>query len=301
MRILLTGATGVLGRRVLTLLTSAGHEVTAPARSRPDLLRAVGAHAVDLDLFDAVAVRAAAAGHDAVVDLATRIPPMSRMALPPAWRENDRLRTIAARHTAAAAVAAGARYVRESFALLYADRGDAWITENVPTLPVRSTRTALAAEDAAAGVARAGGVGVALRFGLFYGPDSGHTRDQVAAAHRGWAAVLGDPDGFVTQLHLDDAARAVVAALGAPPGVYNVGEADPLRRCELVAVWEQAMGRRLRTPPAVLGRLGPAHALIRSVRLDSNAFHVATGWKPAHDNARTGLPAVLAAMEDDDA
>jgi nucleoside-diphosphate-sugar epimerase len=155
----------------------------------------------------------------------------------------------------------------------------------------------VAAEDAAASVTRAGGVGIALRLGMLYGPDSEHTRDQLAAARRGRAGVLGDPDGFITQLHLDDAATAIVAALDAPPGLYNVGESDPLRRRELVAVWQDAVGRPLRTPPASLGRLGAARAVSRSVRVDSAAFHVATGWKPRHDNARTGLPAVLAAMD----
>lgn len=297
MKILVTGATGVLGRRVLPLLAAAGHDVAAVARSRADQVRAAGARPLDLDLFDAEAVRRAVAGRDAVLDLATHIPPTSQMLLPWAWRDTTRLRTIAARHAADAAIAAGARYVRESIAMLYADAGDQWVTERFAVAPIANTRAALAAEDAAASVTRAGGVGIALRLGMLYGPDSGHTRDQLAAARRGRAGVLGDPDGFVTQLHLDDAATAIVAALDAPPGLYNVGEADPLRRRELVAVWEEALGRPLRTPPGVLGRLGAARAVSRSVRVDSAAFHVATGWKPRHDNARTGLPAVLAAMD----
>lgn len=300
MKILVTGATGVLGRRVLPLLRAAGHDVAAVAGSRPDQVRAAGVRPIELDLFDRDAVRRAVAGHDAVLDLATRIPPTSRMLLPWAWRDTIRLRTVAARHAADAAIATGARYVRESISMLYADAGDQWVTESSPLAPIANTRSALVAEDAAESVTRAGGVGVALRFGMFYGPDSGHTLDQLAVARRGRAGVLGDLDGFLTHLHLDDAAAAVVAALDAPPGVYNVGETDPLRRRDLVAVWEAAVGQPLQTPPSVLGRLGAARAVARSVRVDSAAFHVATGWKPRHDNARTGLPAVLAAMQGPD-
>src|SRR5262245_28250514 len=94
MRVFLTGATGVIGRRLVPLLREAGHDVTAVARWRGTHARLVahGATAIALDLFDAPAVRRAIAGHDAVVNLATHIPDPSRMFLPWAWRENDRLR-----------------------------------------------------------------------------------------------------------------------------------------------------------------------------------------------------------------
>src|SRR5262245_17489524 len=97
MKVFLTGATGVIGRRAVPLLISAGHAVTAVARSpeRAAELARSGASPVQIDLFDAAAVRAAVAGHEAVVNLATHIPSNSRMMLPGAWRENDRIRSEA--------------------------------------------------------------------------------------------------------------------------------------------------------------------------------------------------------------
>src|SRR5689334_25393260 len=95
MRIFVTGATGVVGRRLVPLLSAAGHDVTAIARSSSgrDRLQRQGAKAVEVDLFNSSAVQSAIAGHDVLVNLATHIPSRSwQIFLPWAWRENDRIR-----------------------------------------------------------------------------------------------------------------------------------------------------------------------------------------------------------------
>ena len=294
MRVFVTGASGVLGRRVLPMLQAAGHGVTAVVHHRPAPLGPTGAVPVEVDLFDSSAVASAVEGHDVVLDLATRIPPTNRMILGRAWRENSRLRSVAAANISEAAGAGGSRYVRESVGLVYADGGDRWLGEDAPLDPLVHTRSALDAEAAASRVTAAGGVGVALRFALLYGPDSPHTRDQIRTAHQGIATVFGDPDGYLPQVHLDDGARAVVAALDAPAGVYNVVEDEPLRRDEFVDVLAGIAGRRLRTPPGILTVSGPAKAMARSLRLDNSRLREMTGWKPTHTSARHGLPAVVA-------
>src|SRR3954447_13727753 len=61
MRVFVAGATGALGRRLVPQLIDAGHEVigshTAPANA--ELVRALGAKPVTLDVLDAGAVRSA--------------------------------------------------------------------------------------------------------------------------------------------------------------------------------------------------------------------------------------------------
>ena len=95
MRILLIGATGAIGRRVMPLLLQAGHAVTAVGRSEAarNAVAAAGATPIALDIFDRRAAAKAAAGHEVLIDLATKIPtgPI-RPFLPAAWKPNDRVR-----------------------------------------------------------------------------------------------------------------------------------------------------------------------------------------------------------------
>jgi uncharacterized protein YbjT (DUF2867 family) len=94
MRVVVLGATGVIGRRGVPLMIREGHRVTAVGRS-PDRLRNLssqGASTIALDLFDHEAVRRAIANHEAIVNLATHIPrPGLGMFLPGAWKETDRI------------------------------------------------------------------------------------------------------------------------------------------------------------------------------------------------------------------
>ena len=110
MRILVTGATGVIGSRVVPLLMAAGHDVTAAVRPQGGGAPGVpaGARVCPLDLFDPGQVRAAVAGHEVVINLATHIPASSaRMLMPGAWRENDRIRRTGSANLVEAALAAG--------------------------------------------------------------------------------------------------------------------------------------------------------------------------------------------------
>ena len=194
MRIFLTGATGVIGRRALPLLIGAGHSVTAVVRrpqSHAELVRA-GATPIEVDLFAADAVRKTVAGHDAVVNLATHMPAGYRAFLPGAWAENDRIRRFASANLVDAAMATGAtRLIQESFAPVYPDRGDQWIDERTPIAPVRYNRTVADAERSAERFSGSGGAGVVLRFAMFYGPDSWFTRDLIGYVRRGWAPIPG--------------------------------------------------------------------------------------------------------------
>ena len=211
-RLLLTGGTGVLGRAVQAVADDAGHELVAPKRD-------------ELDLFDRAAVGEAVRGMDGVLHLATRIRSLEQLSDPEAWRENDRLRAEASRILVDGAIAAGVDvYVQPTVAFVYPADGP--VSEDTPIGDVSPIlRSALAAEQETERFARAGGHGVVLRLGLLDGPG---TDDY---------GPLGE---FGATLHVEDAGRALLAAIELPSGIYNVcrdGERVSNERFSRTAGW----------------------------------------------------------------
>jgi nucleoside-diphosphate-sugar epimerase len=303
-RVFVAGATGVLGWRAVRALVVAGHEVTGIARTdeKAALLRSLGATPVRVDLFDEGAVRDVAAGYEAVLNLATHVPPPAEATRRSAWAEHERIRSEGARILVDAALAGGATvYVQESLAFAYEDGGDRWLDEDTPLMAGGAATAVRAGEAETARFTAAGGGrrGVALRFGQFYAPDSTHTEALVRLARRGMSMHVGGADGYAPAISCDDAAAAVVAALDAPAGVYNVVDDEPMTRRQLDAVMVAAVGGRklVRPPEAALKVGGDDAAIFRLSNRASNArFKQATGWAPRYPSARAGYAALAAAV-----
>lgn len=303
--VFITGATGVLGRATIPRLLAAGHLVRALSRnSRSDeAITAMGAEPVRGNLFDVASLEQALTGRDAVMHLATRIPPTSQVRQRKSWRENDRIRSEGARNLVDAALASDVRvFVYPSFAFVYPDSGETWIdAASTVAEPVDILNSTIAAEAEVARFAAAGEArrGVALRLGGLYGPDLPSTDEQLTLARRGLAPIAAG-EGFMPVLWIDDAAAALVAALErGPSGVYDVVDDEPLRQRELVAQLAKAAGRRrLLAAPRWAVRLlaGEAgEALSRSQRISNWRFREATGWAPTVSSAREGFARIAAA------
>lgn len=297
-KVFVTGATGAIGPPAVRALIANGHQVTAVARTeaKADLLRSLCAEPVQVDLFDAAAVAEATAGHDVIVNLATKIPPASKAWRASAWAENERIRREVSTHLADAAIAHGAeRYVQEAIVFANADHGDELIGAHDPLDPPEGLDGALVAEANAARVTAAGGVGVVLRFGNFYGPDSDYTHDAARMARRRISSALGEPDKYWSLIHTDDAGTAVGAALLAPAGTYNVVDDEPLTRAAIDDAIADSLGvKSLRRPPAPVRRAVEKRAAVmaRSIRASNAGFKDATGWAPAYPSARDGWAAL---------
>src|SRR5215217_5307307 len=127
--VFVTGATGVLGRATIPQLLASGYTVRALSRDEANdaTIRALGAEPVRGDLFDPNSLFRADAGADAVLHLATRIPPSSELRRRSAWVENDRIRAEGTMNLVNVALEGGTRvFVYPSFAFVYPDSGDAW-------------------------------------------------------------------------------------------------------------------------------------------------------------------------------
>jgi nucleoside-diphosphate-sugar epimerase len=304
MKIFVTGATGVIGQRAVPLLLADGHDVTVMTHrdGAPRTPWARDVRIVRVDLFDRASLGAAVRGQDAVINLATHMPSSSlKMLFRGSWRMNDRIRREGSRNLVDAAIAGGvAHFIQESYAITYPDRGDSWIDESVPLEPVPYNQTVLSAEESAARFTREGRTGVVLRFAAFYGPDSMLVTDTMRALRWGWAPVPGAPNAFFSSLSHDDAATAVLHALRAPAGTYNVVDDEPLRRRDLFGSLTSLIGARTpRFPPAWMTPLfGDAGKLLaRSMRISNAKLRHDTGWSPRYRSAREGWKATLAAME----
>lgn len=286
MRILLTGANGVMGRATIPALQSAGHEVVGLVRS-PSAARVVqsaGATAVHGDVLDRASLLNAMRGCDAVVNFATHVPVGVRAMLPGSLNRINRIRTVGAGVVADAAIESGIGVmIQQSLSFIYVDRGDEWIDETTPIDVTLVTEPLAVAESHAQRVEEAGGVAVRLRYGLIAGNDR-NSQFLVRRAARRRPVGLGDPDSWMHVIHPDDIGTSALAALDAPSGSYNVG-AEPLKRRDYADAIATAAGfsdgRFFRS--WVFGvTADKLEMLARSQRVTSQLFTDRTGWKPSH-------------------
>ncbi|GGW81144.1 dTDP-glucose 4,6-dehydratase [Streptomyces caelestis] len=296
--ILLAGASGVLGRHVTRALTEAGHKVTGLGRSAGNGIRA--------DLMDRDALMRAVDGHhfDTVIHAATalRKPPMRDRDM----FATDALRTEGTAHLVEAARVTGARrFVVESmvFGYGYGDHGDRPVTEEDPFGPrgrtpqlerhiaAMRTKERLAFESEAL-------EGVALRFGLFYGP--GGTDALLPMLRRRQLPVPADRGRVLPWVELTDAARAVVAAVerGRSGQAYNIADRTPLGLRAHVEIVAGVFGlpKPMTVPLWLVKPMSYMHTVMSSRLVVSCAqAERELGWTPLYPSSREGLAAMRSA------
>ena len=143
MRVMVVGASGAIGTRLVPQLTNGGHEVIGTCRSpgKAERVRALGAQPLVLDLLDRGAVRQAVrqARPEAIIHQATALSGrgFSRK-LDRTFADTNRLRTDGTDSLLAAAREAEvSRFIAQSFApYRYAMQGGMVKTEDDPLDPV---------------------------------------------------------------------------------------------------------------------------------------------------------------------
>jgi 2-alkyl-3-oxoalkanoate reductase len=256
MKVFVAGANGAIGRPLVKALIAAGHEVVGMATSSAgvEALRSRGSEGIVLDVLDTEAVTREIERlcPDAIIDELTSLPkkytPEEMRAAAPRDR---RVRLEGGGHLRSAAIRAGVkRYIVQSSGFFYG-RGQGLASE-----------TDALAHDATPGVAGAVATymqiesrlfsdpnieGVALRYGFFYGPRTYHdpSTGSVTLQVRDSLYPLIEPgSGVYSFIHVEDAAKATLAALEISPGVYNVVDDDPTP----IAVWLPAFARFVDAP-----------------------------------------------------
>ncbi|MEW6300637.1 MAG: NAD-dependent epimerase/dehydratase family protein [Thermodesulfobacteriota bacterium] len=279
MRIMVVGATGVLGRHTVPRLLERGHHVRAIVRdpAQAARFRSLGAEPVPGDILDAASMRNAVAGCDVALHLATAIPKPGGVQ---DWSRNDRVRREGTQNLLAACRQAGVRrYIQQSTAFLYDPSGATPADEDTPLRPHPFLQSTLDMEQL---VQSSPLDWCMLRGGCFYGPGTFEDawRD---AARQGRLQLPGDGSAFLSLIHVVDMARAVVLAAEHAPAchIYNVVDDYPVTYQELfcyLAAQEQG------SPPTPGGPV-----FLPSFRCRNDRLKAAFAWLPAYPTYRSGL------------
>jgi nucleoside-diphosphate-sugar epimerase len=257
MKIFVAGASGAIGQPLLAELIRQGHVVTGMTHSDAgaERLKKIGATLAQVSAFDEAGLEDALrrSSAEVVIDELTALPKHpSEMAAAAAG--DRKLRLEGGGNLLRAARAVGVRrYIQQSTGFFLkagsglADETESLAVDASPSVAAASrTYTELESrllqtKDKAKDIE-----GVALRYGFFYGPNTwfhpdGASADQVRKQE---TSVIGSGAGVWSWIHIDDAALATVAALNAPPGIYNIVDDDPAP----VSVWLPAFARFVGAP-----------------------------------------------------
>lgn len=256
MKILIAGASGAIGQPLVDCLIQYGHEVHGITHSeeRAQIIAAKGAKPLLLDVLkkEEVFLALASIRPDIVIDMLTSLP---KDYTPESMRKaadmDAKLRREGGMYLQTAAETHGTkRYIVQSCAFWYAP-GSGLADESTPfafnATPGIAAGSHLYAEIEKRVLQSSKIEGVAIRFGFFYGPGTwfhpnGNIGEQVRKQQ---FPLIGKGQGIWNFVHIEDAARAVAAAVYCSPGAYNIVNNRPSPMSE----WLPAFSRFIGAPP----------------------------------------------------
>ncbi len=280
-RVLVTGGSGFIGRRVVRALLEQGHDVTsADKHAFPD--RSV--HSVVGDLCDPAVITAAVSeGTDVIIHLAAITSVLKSMQDPAG---TYKLNVEATANLLERARLAGVgTFLLASTNAVTGDVGSATITERIPLRPLTPYGATKAAGEMllSAYVGSYGLKGAALRFSNVYGPgmeakDSFVPRLMRAARDGKGVQVYGDGDQLRDLVHVDDIVAGIVLAWRTGhTGPLILGSGESVTVNDIIAAARAVTGAEI---PAE--HVPPKPGEMPAVIVDISAAR-ALGYKPGYD------------------
>lgn len=295
MKVLLTGATGFVGRALHPLLRQAGYAVRVAVRRSLD---GVDDQVVVGDIGPDTDWTAAVSGIDVVIHLAARVHQMKDTAPDPLAACRDTNTSGTERLARAAAVAGVRRFVFVSSVKAVGERSAPnrpW-TEDMPAHPEDPYGLSkLEAEQALSRVAQQTGMEhVIVRPPLVYGPGVGANFGRLMRlVGRGWPLPLGCVNNRRSLIAVANLASALLACATHPAAAgrtYFVSDGEDVSSAELVRHIARALGRSPRLLPlpvpllrlagVLTGRSAAVRRLTESMVVDSARIRAELGWKP---------------------
>jgi nucleoside-diphosphate-sugar epimerase len=312
MKIFIAGATGAVGRPLVSACIKAGHSVIGLTRTpvKADFMRAMGAEPAVADGLDASAISAvmASARPDAVIHEMTSLAGTTDLRnFDRTFAGSNQLRTRGTDILLAAARENGVRrFIAQSYCgWPYARGGEAIKTEADaldpdPPAELRATLEAIRyVEKTVTGSANP--EGIVLRYGSFYGPGTGMMeRAMLDQIRKRRTPLIGDGAGWWSFVHVEDAAAATLQALehGKPGSIYNIVDDDPAQVREWLPALAEIVGaKRPFHLPAWIARIVAGEHLVTmmtQVRAGSNRkARTEFGWQPRHPSWREGFSEIV--------
>lgn len=299
MKILIAGATGVLGRRMMRQFAAKGHMVVGLARNEKSaqVIRNLGGEALIGSIFDADDLAKKIGNADAVIHAATSIPTKTTTTAKD-WEMNDRLRREGTQALTAAAAKIGAKiYLQQSVVWVARPADNSFFDEQTKVKePGELFRSAFDGERIAfeAG-AKFNFNAAVLRCGGFYAPDATHTRLLAGGLLKRRLPLVGSGEAVSANIHAEDAASAFVAAAEAgKQGLWHVTDDEPTTIKDMF----YAMSKKLGAPlpirlPLWLARLFLPKNILEfftvSTRTSNRAFKREIGWQPRYASFSEGF------------
>ena len=302
MRVVVTGATGFVGRRVCAVLGAAGHVVCAATRSDGAALPGVTAQVVVGEAGPDTPWRLALEAHDTIVHLAARAHQGEDER---ARADFQRINVDGTRALADAAVAARARHiVFISSAKVFGEMSPPdvhgephlWRADDPPRPAGLYGASKLAAERLLQERCAQAGIALTiLRPPLVYGPgNKANLLALMRAIDAGWPLPFASICNRRSLVYVDNLADAIACAIDTAGGLRCVSVSDvDLSTPALVRALAAGMGRRALLLPCpvgvlrALGRLtGRGDSMARltdSMVLDRAQAARDLGWVPRHD------------------
>ena len=300
MRVTVTGATGLIGNRVVRALRERGDEVTVLSRSPERAQAALGVPAVGWDAPAGPAPAEALTGRDAVVHLAGE--PVAQR-----WTDDARRRIRASRETGTRNLVAGLAAAEPAPRVLvsasgvgyYGARGDERITEEAPPGDDFLAGVCVAWEREAAAAAAHGARVVSLRTGVVLDRAGGALAKMLPFFRAGAGGPVAGGQQYLPWIAIDDLVALYLAALDgeAWSGPVNATAPEPVTNRE----FSQRLGRALHRPavapvPAFAVRLlyGEMAEIVTSGQRAVPARAQALGFVFAHPDLDEALQRALA-------